>query len=88
MYFIPNFWVSQVFYPFFRYYFNMKKIVLAENLKICRQKSNMSQAQLANLVGVDQRTISNWENKVSEPSLEMLAKLCEIFDESFDGILT
>ncbi len=48
----------------------------------------MSQKKLAQLLGVDQRTISAWENGVCEPSYTLLAQLCEIFDESFDEILT
>ena len=65
-----------------------KKIKFAENLKNLRQSMNMSQKKLAGLLDVDQRTISAWENEVCEPSFHLLAKLCEIFDETFDGILT
>ena len=49
---------------------------------------NMSQKALAKLLEVDQRTISAWENEVCEPSFALLSKLCEIFDETFDGMLT
>jgi len=66
----------------------MKNIRFAENLKNLRLSKKMSQIQLAQLLEVNRRTISAWENKVSQPSFEMLAKLCEIFDESFDNILT
>ena len=48
----------------------------------------MTQKQLAGELGVDQRTISAWEKGVCEPGFFLLAKLCEIFDETFDGILT
>ena len=66
----------------------MKNIRFAENLKSLRVSFGYTQAALAKLVGVDQRTVSAWEKKVREPSFEMLASLCEIFGESFDGILT
>ncbi len=66
----------------------MKKIKFAENLRLLRKSKSMSQAQLAELVGVDQRTVSVWEIGKCEPSFTVLAKLCEIFDESFDEILT
>ena len=65
-----------------------KKIKFAENLKSLRQGMNMSQKMLAGLLNVDQRTISAWENGICEPSFTLLSKLCEIFDETFDGILT
>ncbi|MGN0806977.1 MAG: helix-turn-helix transcriptional regulator [Candidatus Coproplasma sp.] len=66
----------------------MVEIKFAENLRQLRLGKKLSQADLASLLGVDQRTISSWEKGICEPSLSMLAKLCEIFDESFDGILT
>lgn len=66
----------------------MKEIRFAENLKELRMQKKMTQKQLAILVNVDQRTISAWEKGVCEPSLYDLSVLCEIFDETFDGILT
>ncbi|MGN0805667.1 MAG: helix-turn-helix transcriptional regulator [Candidatus Coproplasma sp.] len=66
----------------------MIEIKFSENLRQLRRSKNLSQARLASLLGVDQRTVSSWENGISEPSLSMLAKLCEIFDENFDDILT
>ena len=66
----------------------MKEINFATNLKALRISKQMKQHELAEMLNVDKRTISAWENKVCEPSLAMLAKLCEIFDESFDNILT
>ena len=49
---------------------------------------DMTQKQLADALAVDPRTISAWENGVCEPSFVLLAKLCEIFGETFDEILT
>ncbi len=66
----------------------MKEIKFSENLRILRQSRKLTQAALANLLGVDRRTVSAWEKEVCEPSFATLAKLCEIFDESFDNILT
>ena len=66
----------------------MKQIKFAENLRILRKSRGMSQDDLAKLVNVDQRTISVWERGICEPSYEILAKLCEIFNETFDSILT
>lgn len=66
----------------------VKKINFAENLRNLRRGADMSQKKLAEMLGVDQRTISAWENEVCEPSYALLAQLCEIFDESFDGLLT
>ena len=64
------------------------EIRFPQNLKELRNSKHLSQKDLGNLVGVDQRTVSGWEKGVSEPSFSILAKLCEIFDESFDNLLT
>ena len=63
------------------------EIKFAENLKALRKSKGLSQQELADIVGVNQRTVSAWETKLSEPSFDMLAKLCEIFGETFDGLL-
>ncbi|MDE5989960.1 MAG: helix-turn-helix domain-containing protein, partial [Clostridia bacterium] len=31
--------------------------------------------------------VSAWENGVSQPNLETIAKLCDIFDETADALL-
>lgn len=59
-----------------------------ENLKNLRKSKGMSQATLAKLLGVDQRTVSAWENGICEPSFVLLAKLCEIFEETYDSLLS
>lgn len=66
----------------------MKEIKFAENLKGLRQARGMTQEQLAALLGVDQRTVSAWENKICRPDYEMLAKLCDVFGEDFDSLPT
>lgn len=66
----------------------MIKIKFAENLHNLRNAKHWTQDQLAKMINVDQRTISNWENQISEPNFETLARLCEIFEETFDNILT
>lgn len=66
----------------------MKEIRFAQNLKQLREMNRLTQKQLGALVNVDQRTVSAWENGICEPSYEILSKLCEIFNETFDDILT
>lgn len=66
----------------------MKEIKFAENLKSLRLAKMISQCQLANMLGVDQRTVSAWEHRVAEPNLETIAKLCDIFDETFDSLIS
>ncbi len=66
----------------------MKEIKFAENLKALRLSFGIKQKELANMLGVDQRTVSAWENRVCEPDFNTLLKLCEIFKEDFNGILS
>lgn len=63
-------------------------ICFAENLRALRLGKKMTQEALGKRLGVDKRTVSAWENKVCEPSFAMLVKLCELFDESLESILT
>ncbi|MBO5525991.1 MAG: helix-turn-helix transcriptional regulator [Clostridia bacterium] len=65
----------------------MKEIHFSENLKNLRKQKNITQAQLARILCVDQRTVSAWEKGVCEPSLSMLALLCDFFEETFDNLL-
>ena len=63
------------------------EIRFMENLKCLRKTAGLSQKQLAEKLDVDQRTVSAWENGICEPSLQVLVMLCEIFEETFDGLL-
>ena len=73
---------------FFGKILTMKEIKFSENLKTLRKNKKLSQARLGELLSVDQRTISAWEKGICEPSFEMLARICELFDETFDDILS
>ncbi len=42
---------------------------------------------LADSLGVSQRTVSHYENGTSEPSLQTLCKLADIFDITTDELL-
>ena len=66
----------------------MKEIKFSENLRSLRVTANLTQNQLAKLLDVDQRTVSAWEKKICEPDFNTLKKLCEIFDEDYNGILS
>ena len=61
--------------------------MFSENLKILRTANNLKQKDLAEKLGVDQRTVSAWENNICEPDIKTLLKLKEIFNESIDDLL-
>ena len=66
----------------------MLEMNFKENLKNLRKSKNLTQGELAKVLGVDQRTVSAWEKGVCEPSFSILLKLCEIFEEDFKGLLS
>ena len=65
----------------------MRKLRLKENLKFYRQRDKLTQQKLGKMVNVDSRTVSSWETGASKPSLEIIAQLCDIFDETADSLL-
>ena len=52
---------------------------LSEKLKSKRKELRLSQEELARIIGVDQKTISHWENGVNEPQLNKLRIFCDNF---------
>lgn len=58
-----------------------------EILRDLRVSKNLTQPQLAELVGVSKGMISFWENNVNEPKLSNIKTLCLIFDVSADYLL-
>lgn len=54
-------------------------IDFANNLKLERQKKNMTQEDVAKSLGVDEKAVIEWENAQSSPDVETLVKISEIF---------
>ena len=58
-----------------------------DNLKNLRLFNNLTQQGLADKLGVSFKTISHWESGYSEPNLQLLIKLKQILNTSFDELL-
>lgn len=58
-----------------------------EQLTKLRKRNNMTQTDLANLMGVKQYVISSWETGRSEPTINQLKELSNIFKISADYLL-
>ena len=52
-----------------------------------RKKRDITQKELADLIGVSDRTISKWENGSTVPDLETIKKLCNELEISPDSIV-
>ncbi|MDE5601822.1 MAG: helix-turn-helix domain-containing protein [Clostridia bacterium] len=63
------------------------ELIFNKRLKELRKTENISQCQLAKMIGVAQSNVSDWENDVSRPEYENLIKIAEIFDVSTDYLL-
>lgn len=61
--------------------------MLPERLKTLRQNNQMTQQQLADLIGVSQGTVGNWESGARRPDSGMLVALAELFGVSTDYLL-
>ena len=57
------------------------------NIKQLRRQARLSQLELAQLCGVHQTAISQWENGKTNPDMETLMLLSGIFNASIDTIL-
>ena len=61
--------------------------MLGEKIKLYRESKNMTQGEVAEILGVKAATISKYEAGTLEPNIESLKKLAELFDISIDGLL-
>jgi transcriptional regulator with XRE-family HTH domain len=60
---------------------------LGAKIRAARRKAGLTQASLAELMGVRQSSISQWERGHTRPSLEHLVPLAAALGVSLDGLL-
>ncbi len=58
------------------------------NLKYLRDKSNLSQEQFAEKLGVSRQTIAKWENGDSLPDIERGTEIAAMFSVSLEALTT
>ena len=63
-----------------------QKLVLKNNLKEIRKEKNISQQELADMVGVSRNTISSLETGQYEPSAKLAFILSIALDKKFEEI--
>ena len=69
-----------LWYIFFMEQFN-------EKLRQLRIENNLSQSEVANKLGLTRNAIGNYETGIREPSIEILKKICDLFDVSADYLI-
>ena len=54
----------------------------------CRRKKNITQQELAEKLGVSDRTIGNWENGRNMPDLSLFKPLCNELDITLNDLMS
>lgn len=60
---------------------------VAKNIKKLRAAKNISQEQLAEKLHVSRQAVSHWENDRTQPNLQMLEAMAEIFDTEIEELI-
>ena len=60
---------------------------IGEKIKEIRKLNTLSQTKLGEMLGTTQDTVSLWELNKSYPDIEMLFKICSLFNISADYML-
>ena len=61
--------------------------MLEKNLKEARQRKGITQAELADALGITQQGVARWESGKSYPTVETLITLADFFEISTDSLL-
>ena len=60
---------------------------LGQNIRNFRQRANLSQSSLAELLLVTPQAVSKWERGIALPDIGLLIPLADIFSVSLDELL-
>ncbi|MER0123211.1 helix-turn-helix transcriptional regulator [Streptococcus sp. ZJ100] len=55
-------------------------------LKMLRARENLTQKEVAKLIGVTQKTWGNWEKGTTSPTVEKVQEIEKLFNVSYDDI--
>lgn len=65
----------------------MKMTKISKNIKRLRMLQNMSQEELAQKLFVSRQAVSSWENNRTQPDLDMIKKISELFGVEVEELL-
>ena len=60
---------------------------IAAHLKKARKVADLSQMQVEAITGISHKSISNWENGVSRPSIENAIVLARLYNVTVDELI-
>lgn len=61
---------------------------LGERLRIARERKGLKQTQVKEKTNINNKTLSGYENNVSEPDTNTLVKLADLYEVSYRWLLT
>lgn len=56
-------------------------------LRLARERRGLTQTQVMNLTGINNKTLSGYENNIAEPDLQTLTTLLRLYRVSADRLL-
>ena len=62
-----------------------KKYEIGNRIRKYREASHLSQKQLAEILGVSNSRVSNWEQGLNRPDADILAEMCVALDQGHGG---
>ena len=65
----------------------MDQVKIGQFIGICRREKNLTQRQLADLVGVSDKAVSKWETGRGLPEASTMAPLCEALGINVNELL-
>ena len=63
------------------------KLTIGKNLKRLRREKNITQDQLADILGVSYQSVSRWETGLCYPDIELLPTISDFFGVSVDKLI-
>ena len=66
----------------------MNQIKIGRFIAECRKKASLTQAQLAEKLGITDKAISKWERGVAMPDTSIMLELCDILGISVNELLS
>ena len=62
-------------------------IMIADRIKLLRQENDMTQSDLARILGITRSSVNAWEMGISVPSTQYIIEMSRIFHVSTDYIM-
>lgn len=63
------------------------KYEIGAKIKKYREEKNLSQKQLAEMIGISNNRLSNWEQGINRPDVDILASICTALEVSPSELL-